>query len=84
MIMVKLESHITVVLEIVAGTFLMNFTVEPPNEGHFSACVCVCVCVCYVCERERERGIYLFLMHFTVEYPNKGHFGDKIQLFCPL
>ena len=80
--MVKLESHITVVLEIVAGTFLMYFTVEPPNEGHF--CVCVCVCVCGMCVKERERGIYLFLMHFTVEYPNKGHFGDKIQLFCPL
>ena len=54
MIMVKLESHITVVLEIVAGTFLMYFTVEPPNEGHFSACVCVCVCGMCVKERERE------------------------------
>ena len=62
MIMVKLESHITVVLEIVAGTFLMYFTVEPPNEGHFSACVCVCVCVCGMCvkERERERHISIF------------------------
>ena len=58
MIMVKLESHITVVLEIVAGTFLMYFTVEPPNEGHFSACVCVCVCGMCVKEREREAYIY--------------------------
>ena len=58
MIMVKLESHITVVLEIVAGKFLMYFTVEPPNEGHFSACVCVCVCGMCVKEREREAYIY--------------------------
>ena len=58
MIMVKLESHITVVVEIVAGTFLMYFTVEPPNEGHFSACVCVCVCGMCVKEREREAYIY--------------------------